>query len=408
MQQIPLTNHNYNFWQLTCILSSALGLPGMIIGGQLAKAYGAGTAITSICIGNFILWLIGIGILSITENKNHAIENVKDYLGKTASLVAAFIWISAFLIRYALQIDGATQGMGTIFPNIPVWQMGLLFGSFVAFLGIGGIRYIKNICVVAFPLLLTFAIYATITSSQTIPFRNTWNFSGAGILSIVLIFLPGIVNIPTFYRHSRSRADSILALSLMILAHSFFQMFPIFLNISTPAEFFTAEIANATIVSLFVLLAFIVINLINIYFASVCWQAIVHEKQKLRQYFGIGLVGTFSFILFKFCSFDLRLSLESLGEAPFIFTAILAIVLLIQFLTNTIVVHRPRSSAKLWSNFCWLAGCLAAITTEITSSPDLSTSFVIGLSTSTLCFLFVIFIEETLWSIQEKLKKHHS
>ena len=47
---------NQNFWQLACIQSASIGLPGMLVGGQIAKEYGAGTAIISLCIGNLILW----------------------------------------------------------------------------------------------------------------------------------------------------------------------------------------------------------------------------------------------------------------------------------------------------------------------------------------------------------------
>lgn len=44
-----------NYWQLATIQAAALGLQGMMVGSVLATQYGAGVAITSICIGNLVL-----------------------------------------------------------------------------------------------------------------------------------------------------------------------------------------------------------------------------------------------------------------------------------------------------------------------------------------------------------------
>src|SRR5579862_803543 len=154
----------HNFWQLTCLTGTALGLPAMVIGGQLAQQYGAGTALISVIMGNFILWIIGLGIISMAEGRNHAIENIREYLGKGPSLFAAIIFMCSFLIWYSLQIQGASSAVSGLVENENPWKLGVVFGLLVAGMGIGGIRLITKVCVIALPLLVCFAIYAMAVS----------------------------------------------------------------------------------------------------------------------------------------------------------------------------------------------------------------------------------------------------
>ncbi len=86
---------NEEYWSLGCILGF-LGIPGMVIGDQLAKTYGVTFAILSIIIGNFVLWIFGLGIITMTEGKGHAIDNIKKQFGKTSSLLAILLFTLAF------------------------------------------------------------------------------------------------------------------------------------------------------------------------------------------------------------------------------------------------------------------------------------------------------------------------
>jgi hypothetical protein len=68
-------------WQLAAILGTSLGIPGMLVAGQLAQKVGPGQAIIAVLLGNFALWWVGFGMFSMSHHKSHAIENIKMYMG---------------------------------------------------------------------------------------------------------------------------------------------------------------------------------------------------------------------------------------------------------------------------------------------------------------------------------------
>ena len=65
-----------NFWQLASIQASAMGLPVMLVGGQIAAKTGPGIAVRSIFLANLILWLIDLAITSMSAEKQNDIESV--------------------------------------------------------------------------------------------------------------------------------------------------------------------------------------------------------------------------------------------------------------------------------------------------------------------------------------------
>src|SRR5690242_20507297 len=91
-------DYNQNFWELACIQSAGSGVPVIIIGGQLTKMCGAGTALLSVCIGNLLLWLVGLAVVSMAaRERKDAVENIKQYFGKYVGFIVSGILIFAFL-----------------------------------------------------------------------------------------------------------------------------------------------------------------------------------------------------------------------------------------------------------------------------------------------------------------------
>lgn len=408
----PSLDRSHNFWQLGSILGTALGVPAMVIGGQLAREHGPGTAFISICIGNLILWIIGLGIITMAESRNHAIENVKAYLGKYTGIFAALVWVSSFLIWYSLQIKGASDAIGGVFQDQNDWKFGLLLGLIVAIISIGGIRIIKRLCVVVLPLLICFAIYAIAISKTQVTFKGSWGYSFSAILSVILIWLPFSVNLPTLFRHSRSRVDSILGLSLKACLLIFFQTFTILANIDAPTAIISnytnsSLMINGVLTIIFIVLSYMCVNLLNIYFASAGWETIIPKHRSPFEYLFVGLIGTLVYIFLQFFYRTpiLPYSMKFLETILTSFIANLGIVLLIDFLIGILIKHRLRRLEKLWSSICWACGCMTAIIAKV-QTPNRTTSDVLltGIATTALAFLIVVFIEEAAWSIKKLLR----
>jgi len=236
-----LKDINQNFWQLACIQGTAMGLPVMLVGKQLVSQYGVGIAITSIFIGNLILWIIALSMFAMTYDSQgkakHAIENVLTYFGKPLSIIAAIVLMIAFVSWFSVQINAQMDYTGRILINYAGWnntsKLVTMIVSAFFIIGIStfGIRIIKWICTSAFPLLVIYVIYAL--SNSSIHHTNIeWDVSHKGIILVITIIFPGIINLPTFFRHARSRADGIFALTLMTIFVTGFQAATIWFYLS--------------------------------------------------------------------------------------------------------------------------------------------------------------------------------
>lgn len=400
----PFPDHHQNFWQITSIQSSAQSIPVMLFGGFLANTYGPGTSFISICIGNLIIWLIGLAIISMAaENRDNAIQNVRAYLGKGGAIFAALILIVAFIIWYMLEIRAVTSSLKSLLSESHIWKQGMdirvgaALGLLIALLSLGGIRLIKWICVILFPILLGLLLLAVFTSDQTVIFKNTWGISLFAVVSVVTSNLPGFVILPTFFRHSRSRADSFLALTLITIFDILFQASSIFIGISNISEigimYPVMQNYYFMITAIpFVIFSLICLNLVNIYFASAGWEAIVPHAWDSKEFVIIGLIGTAAF---TFIQADAPMTyLENIAGN---FIACMGVVLMLTFLVRLIVKHRPRPFEKSVSFFCWFIGGITSTIFEFRAF-DASYAMLAGISASLLAFLVIVFLEETVWS----------
>lgn len=348
-----------NFWQLASIQIATIGLPGTIIGGHLAKEYGVGTAIVSVLIGNLLLWVIGLVIVLMSvQKRSNAIENVGDYLGRWGAMLASLILTVVFLIWYPINLGYAAAAIDSFSNTFEERQtlLSVAFGIFIALLSMGGIRLIRIICTVAFPILLLFLIYLFFITKNQIVWSGSWKVSFLATASVIAVILSGIVNLPTFFRHSRSKSHSIFALSLMTIFVSLFQTLTICIGISDPAGFFPkALISNNSIypsLALLFIVAFSVcVNLGNIYFTSAVLDVFAPSLKKLLgagRYALIGLIGSAIFVMPQWYFFNF-MELEKIAEG---FIACLDIILMIAFLVKIFVKHRIRLHEELSSSLC--------------------------------------------------------
>jgi purine-cytosine permease-like protein len=400
MKKNPITDINQNFWQLASI-QCILGIPEMLLGFHLANEYGAYVAIPSIFIGNLLLWIIGLGIISMTfKDRQNAMENVKTYLGRSGGMIASLILVLAFAAWYVAQIHATTSAINETFNtqnHLNIKIVGIILGVVVSLLSIGGIKIIKRICLISFPILVTFILYKIFNSNYSLSSEETWGLSFFAIITTASVNLPCIINLPTFFRHAHSKADAFLALTLMTVFFSFFEMSSIFLGFSNPQDFLASKmqflINPENVISLIcILLSFICINLVNIYFASAGWEMILPHKRSSKEYAIVGLLGT--------AAYALSPSLEFLGTITNISIWTLGYVLLITFLTGMVIKHRS-SLEKGASNLCWYLGAVIGFIFFIKGSVDANQALIAAICTSTILFLIFAFARETIWSINK-------
>lgn len=412
MKNYHVHDTNQNFWELASIQTASFGLPSMIFGWQIASSYGVEKTIGSICVGNLIIWLLGLVVVSMTSlDRTDAIQNVRKYLGKVSAVIAAFSLLLSLLAWYITQLKIASGAIDDIFPNNNkilenlTIRSGAAIGFFSAFLVIWGIRIIKWLNLICLPLILFYQIYAILLSKNVVIFTETWGVSFAAIAVVVLFQLPGTVNLPTFFRHSRSRAHSYLALTLMAILLSLIQMSSIWIDFDNSSnlifnKFLSSELSFQILLVLFIFLLTICNLITNIYFASASFEVLAPRFEGAKEYAILGLAGTASYTFIQISS-----PMQFLVNLANYFISSLGVVLLVTFLVHIVVKRRPKTFGKLVGTASLLTGCVTAIILEIHKPDQQIHNLIASMGTSALFFLCVIFIEETVWAIKKLIKK---
>lgn len=403
----PLPDQAQTYWQLASIQIAAFGLPSLYFGAYLEKGQGAATAVLSICVGNLILWLVGLATIAMTVKKRkNAIENLRTYIGKVGCLIGGITLSFAFLFWFTIQITSTVTEMKKVLnaylnlSEVFNIRVGAALGIFISLLSIGGIRLIKWFNVLLLPFLIGYIIYAIVANQSWTHLNGSLEISFPIVISSIIITLPGVVNLPTFFRHRREPIDAFLALSLFIFFTALIESSAIFLINQSTGEYFSSYLntgpVQAVFLLLFMIISLISANLVNVYFASAAWEESFPWISRSKEFAIIGMAGTVMFTFFQ--SQTVMVYLERLLSS---FIANLGIVIIMAYLVQRIVVHRQRKFELLISFICWLIGCIATTFIQDIDLKHATQAFAFGLGASVLFYLLFLFLEETMWSLKK-------
>ncbi len=393
-----------NFFQLASLPAASLSLPVILMSEQLIKDYGIGITITSILIGNLLLWLVAVATISMVQTTHmNAIENIKGYFGRYGGTLIAVILMLAFLTRYAMQLNLSMAELDQFFQfdtklSKDIYlRIGAFLGLIAGMLSIGGIRLFKTITSLCLPVFMCLCLYGVFASDVPIEGVTSWEVSFSGVLSTISLLLPGFINFPTIFKYSRSRAHSFLGLTLVVLFISFFEISAIWLKFTHPNM---AMFSHLVLLTIFVVVASTCACLLNIFFASACWETIDERFNGPKGLAIIGLLGTLTYTFLQISS-PVRF-FEDLTNS---YIACLGTMLLIAYLMRLLVKHRPRTFEKVFNMSAWIIGCVVATVYESKHFLKGTEALLAGVSASILFFMVVIFIEETVWASCKKFSK---
>ncbi|MBX9923996.1 MAG: hypothetical protein K2Y01_07785 [Rhabdochlamydiaceae bacterium] len=274
-------------------------------------------------------------------------------------------------------------------------RLGVAIGLISSLFAIGGIRFLKWASVVTLPCIFIYAGYTFFHSDYS--FHSvSWGLSFPAVLMIVLSWLAGTLNLPTFFRHSISVAHSYLALTLLTLFFTLFQSIGVFMRFDAQSYGLllqNEQIHSAlelTLFSVFIVLTCLCNNLLNIYFASACYETFSPRFYGTKGHAIIGLLGTAAYAFIQIShSFQYILDLFNC------YLLNLGIVLLIAFLIHAMMKYKSKPLEK-WTNcVAWIVGCIAGTIAKWNNPEDSLEFLLVGASASTLFFLATIFLEET-------------
>lgn len=407
---------NQNFWHLATIQAAALGLPVFFIGGKLAGEFGLGVAISSLCIGNLVLWLIALSMFAMTYTRageaENAMQNVFAYFGKTASWVASLILLFAFVTWFSLQIKTQMIFMERFLLNYPSWsptsgiRLGIFFACITTFGAMGGIRFIRWVCLISFPLFFLYILYIFFTNVALEGISTKFEWSFYAVIAVVLLLLPGMINLPTFFRHARSRADGIMGLTLMTVFVTLMQAGSIWFSqamkggeMLLPYTIRTGWTLDLLVVLAFVILLTFCVNLVNVYFASAALETLTPNFANARGFAVIGLMGTLVYGLLQTASV-----LHAVEVLTTHYIGCLGVMLLAGYLLRLVTQHRPRPMEQHVNFICWGIGCAVATVLFFLVAEE-GVSFIGGIVASALSFVLFVFVEETVWAVGRLVSK---
>lgn len=380
-------DHKQTYWQLAAIQSVPLGMSAILMGHLLTKQYGSGVAICSIVIANLILWLISIIIISMSyKTRSNAVQNVNNYMGKYGAYFKRFILSTAFLLWFPYQLQSTLPLLEVYFSTKTLPFLGIGLALLTTFLSVGGIRFIKWSCTISFPVVFFYYIYALVNRPDSSPEISSFGISLTAVLTSLGVFLPFAVNSPTFFRHSRSRADSYLSLTLIAIFMSFFQISTIWIKFSYLENYFTLG---------FIIWVLISTNLFSIYLASASFEGL---NQKSWIYFSLGALGSVAYLLLPTSSLFLQNFLNC-------FIASQGAVLCVAFFIHSLVGYEPHRMAKNINIFCWIMGCIGATIVLIHDQTNVNTSLVAATGTSIASFFCTLFVKENIWAARKLRQK---
>lgn len=403
----PLIDSHQNFWQLASIQVASMGIAGIMIGSQIAAQYGIGNAIGAIVIGNLILWLMGLIIVSMSHpDRVNSIVNIRRCLGKGSAIWTAIMVILACTFWIVFQIDSSIHFLSSFFPNNHAnsgqsFKLGAALGLIVSLLAIGGIRLIKHLNVVFLPFLFGFQTIALSIAGKNDIVGPFLSFSLPPIIIVILFNIVATATLPNFFRHSRSLADSFLALTLIALMNCFFQISSIWIDFSDLiATFQRMNFGFLSLLCVVLVLGSFCSILECIYAASASWEAIVPRFDGSKEYAIIGLAGTVSYLFIQISG-----PMAFIVDLACDFILILILVMLFTYLVQFVVKNKPSMFGKIVGSAAWIVGCIFATILKFQRPDQSAENLLAATGACALFFLGIVFIQELIWSLNKIRKR---
>ncbi|WP_316358964.1 hypothetical protein [Candidatus Neptunichlamydia sp. REUL1] len=384
---------------LALILSTAYTLPMLKVGEHISLQYGKVSAISAIIIGSLIIWAIGFAVISMAdEDSSNAIENIRSYIGNYSSMFLWLILMAAILNWFVQQLHGAMSVIAPVFgleKASTILRIGASLGLLITFLSAGGIRVLKRVTLISFPFVLVYHLLSffhpdhsmTTISSSVLP-------TSSGIISIVQTLLPGALNLPTLFRHAKSKEDAILGLGCMVALITVFQISALGLNFKFSSHFLGSNPDYFRILTVvFSILTVVCINIVNIYYASACWETYCPKFEGARGSVVIGLIGVAIYMV----SQNPEIS-QLVTVLTSCWLGTLCIVLLVGYLIRVTLGHRLNYIERLINLLCWLAGSVAGTISVIKGSQEGAVPLLLGVSITCIMYLLFIFLESLFWA----------
>lgn len=327
----PLSDTNQSWWELVAIqFSSWMGIPILASSILILQKNSFLGAMLTIVVGNAIMWFVRLGIIAMShENRQSTLDVSRAYLGKIGGYFISLLLLISTFAWYITETTIGGEHLTALLaihesPKINQFaQVSVLLGIISAFLCMEGISLLKKISLFSFPFLFVsfFIILFSIPKNSIHSQIQTVSLSG---LSIFLATNLGISSdLPTFFRHGQSWAESIQALTIIQILNVLFGILSLYfgslvingLEINSSVALSEGNSLLRWALIVFIFLSVICANVANVYSASVGWEIVAPAALVGRkEYLILGLSLAILFILVSnMLPIDLLLNITDAG-----------------------------------------------------------------------------------------------
>ena len=289
LTSLALADQSQRWWHLSSIqlAGGIISLPVIGIGSQIAISHGVRTAIVSIIIGNLLVLLASYIMISMSYARRlNAVENAKQYIGVIGSKICAvFLLIGTLGWSGWILLSGA-QFLKDHF-SFSSFSSASFVGGVASFTLLAGIKGLRRLSLFAICPLLGFLIFIAsgLGKPSSLPESvSLFNLSAIALASSPLI--GSVIDYPTFFRHSKSSTDAIIAIFVIFIVTSFVEILGVFFANFNQYQNYSSWF------SLIVILSMISGVCWNIYAASVGWESLFPIFKDRTEYALIGLLVT--------------------------------------------------------------------------------------------------------------------
>lgn len=400
------------WWHLSSIqlAGGLISVPVISIGSQVFLSNGLVNAVFSIVIGNLILLLASYLIIQMSyKERFHAVENASQFIGKLGGRILAFFILICGISWIAWELYAGNQLLQS-HPFFSDINPSTFIGAAAALVLLIGIKGLKYLCVATTIPLLILLFMIVIAFEPSLKSREMHigyhPYSLSGISLVISCSIAAVVDYPTFFRHSRTKKDSVIALGVIFLATSLLQVCGVLLfNAFVEDGKLFADIMSTSRLNLGITSVFLIISMLtsvswNIYAASVGWESLFPVLKDRIEYAVIGLV-----IVTLFSNLRIEQIFSSATMLLDVVISGVGGVLILDYIKRKKAKHPPAVSHRdfIYNNLSWFLGSalglLAYYEVLMTKEDSTFVSLFIG-------FVAAVLITQTrrIWLKQAKSK----
>ena len=322
-----------NWRQLLSIeVGGAICLPVILVGHKLFLSYGLVPSLVAVVVGNLVLFFMALVFAEMSyKNKLPTTDNAVHYFGKGGVKLFALTLLTAKCFWFAIQLDMMGEVLGG------AMAIKALLGGLIVAIALFGLKALTLFSSISMPILIGTMGYAFYGSLGKEGSHLSETMTYEGISVAIAAAITAVVDMPTYFRHSKSRRDSRIAVVIFILvALPLIEGLGIYLSYKNPGTTILETFSSAGSylwgiwIALFLLLAGWTTNNTNLYSAANCLGTLTPQFSMRSRQVAIGGVGT------ALCLLDLPkhfvLILQLLGVS----VVSMGVVILTSYLLNRV------------------------------------------------------------------------